>query len=178
MNVYQMGSIPPSVCDAARVSLDAAPKEEGRLAADMHVSYEHRHCEVGFAPRDHWFAGMLSHVGLLANEQEGWDLDISGYEQIQLASYSKGHHFNWHIDTMVLSDLPLDRKVTVVCLLNNPEEFTGGEFELRLNSEVFYPELKKGSIIAFPSFIAHRVTPVVQGVRHTATLWLTGPKFR
>jgi PKHD-type hydroxylase len=79
---------------------------------------------------------------------------------------------------MVLSEQPIDRKITVVCLLNNIQEFRGGEFEMKFKSELYCPALKKGSVIAFPSFISHRVAPVMQGARYTATLWLTGPKFR
>jgi PKHD-type hydroxylase len=176
MEFYRLGEVPPIVCDAAL--FDRSNMQDGKLGLDMHVGYEHRQCKVGFAPQDHWFAGVLSGFGLLSNKSKNWGLDISEYDQIQLATYTKDQHFNWHIDTMVLSDLPLDRKVTVVCLLNNPEEFEGGEFELRLNSEIHRPKLRKGSIIAFPSFISHRVIPVTQGVRHTATLWLTGPKFK
>jgi len=178
MNIYRLGEIPPSVCDSARVLFDTQSMGDGRLDSDLHVSYLDRHCEVGFAPHDHWFAGVLAHFGLMANEKEGWDLNVGGYEQIQLATYKKDQHFNWHIDTMVLSEQPIDRKITVVCLLNNIQEFRGGEFEMKFKSELYCPALKKGSVIAFPSFISHRVAPVMQGARYTATLWLTGPKFR
>jgi PKHD-type hydroxylase len=62
-------------------------------------------------------------------------------------------------------------------LLNDPAEFTGGEFQIRLYSEYTAP-LVKGSVIAFPSFLEHRVVPVTSGVRKSATMWLRGPRFR
>ena len=35
----------------------------------------------------------------------------------------------------------------------------------------------RGRIIAFPSFMIHRVTPVVEGIRRSIVVWVTGPKF-
>jgi PKHD-type hydroxylase len=37
---------------------------------------------------------------------------------------------------------------------------------------------KQGSIVVFPSFIEHKVTPVTKGVRYTAVTWANGPSFR
>jgi hypothetical protein len=176
MNIYQSTKIPPVVCDCAK--FDGSNMTKGKLDSDLHLNTEDRNCNVGFAPQDHWFTGIMANFGMLANSQEGWGLAIGGYEPIQLASYGVGDHFNWHIDTILLSDSQLDRKITVICLLNNQEEFKGGEFELRFKSELHAPVLTKGTLIAFPSFISHRVAPVMQGIRYTATLWLTGPKFR
>jgi PKHD-type hydroxylase len=39
-------------------------------------------------------------------------------------------------------------------------------------------EKKKGSVLLFPSWILHRVTPVTKGVRKSIVVWVTGPKFR
>ena len=46
-----------------------------------------------------------------------------------------------------------------------------------------YPGMKeqlrqKGTIIIFPSFIRHRVTPVTKGVRKSLVVWVDGPRFR
>jgi PKHD-type hydroxylase len=176
MNIYRTTRIPPIVCDSAE--FDRTDMEQGALDSDLHLNSDDRNCLVGFAEQDHWFAGIMANFGMLCNTQEGWGLVIGGYEPIQLASYNVLDHFNWHIDTLLLSNAPLDRKITVICMLSDPEEFDGGELELRFKSELCQPVLKKGTLIAFPSFISHRVAPVMQGVRHTATLWLTGPKFR
>ena len=34
-----------------------------------------------------------------------------------------------------------------------------------------------GTVIVFPSWIQHRVTPVTSGTRKSVSLWLIGPKF-
>jgi PKHD-type hydroxylase len=48
---------------------------------------------------------------------------------------------------------------------------------MRLYSEYTAP-LVKGSMIAFPSILEHRVTPVLSGVRYSATMWFNGPRFK
>jgi len=81
------------------------------------------------------------------------------------------------VDNFPLQGLDLDRKITVVCLLSELTEFSAGELQIRLYSDYSAP-LVKGSVIAFPSILQHRVTPVTFGLRKTATMWLSGPKFR
>jgi PKHD-type hydroxylase len=63
----------------------------------------------------------------------------------------------------------------VVCLLN--DGFEGGEFEVRLYNDYKAP-LVKGTMIAFPSILEHRVLPVLSGLRYSATMWFSGPRFR
>jgi PKHD-type hydroxylase len=67
----------------------------------------------------------------------------------------------------------LVRKVSTVCLLNDPSEFEGGEFELE-GDRVF--KMKQGSVISFPSFLRHRVKPVTSGNRMSAVCWILGDK--
>ena len=61
--------------------------------------------------------------------------------------------------------------------MNNPTEFEGGQFQVKLYQDYTAP-LLKGSVIAFPSFLEHRVIPIESGVRYSATMWLNGPRFK
>ena len=36
----------------------------------------------------------------------------------------------------------------------------------------------KGTIVIFPGFIWHKVTPVTKGKRHTLVIWALGKKFK
>ena len=38
--------------------------------------------------------------------------------------------------------------------------------------------LPKGSIIVFPSFLWHRVKPVIKGTRYSLVLWNLGRQFK
>jgi PKHD-type hydroxylase len=37
---------------------------------------------------------------------------------------------------------------------------------------------EKGTVIMFPSYLLHRVTPVTKGVRKSLVLWVGGTTFR
>ena len=35
-----------------------------------------------------------------------------------------------------------------------------------------------GTVIAFPSYVLHRVTPIESGTRKALVIWVAGPEFR
>ena len=66
----------------------------------------------------------------------------------------------------------------ILFLLTDPEtDYTGGNFEINTGGNSEIVPFPKGRIIAFPSFILHRVTPVTSGTRKSIVIWVTGPKF-
>jgi PKHD-type hydroxylase len=84
-----------------------------------------------------------------------------------------------------LDSVPFDsretRKLTCIMLLNDPGvDFYGGDFQIYMGGDMEHsltPSMKKGTIICFPSFLIHRVKPVILGVRKSLVIWVTGPKF-
>lgn len=180
MDFWSLLNVPPSLCDSASKDFDELPERDGRVAADsgMEVNYGQRNSTLRFARHDHWLTGIMQHHAMLANANTGWGFNINSQEPIQVADYVKDQHFHWHVDTILLSGNELDRKLTVVMLLN--DEFEGGELQLMhpRRSEGETIPLIKGSIVAFPAYVLHRVTPITSGRRRSATLWLNGPRFR
>jgi PKHD-type hydroxylase len=113
-----------------------------------------------------------------ANQQAGWNYDLSVYEKVQLSRYKgedKGH-YAWHVDIAPPRE-GMQRKLSCVILLNDPSEFEGGELQFGPIGDENMLTMQ-GSIIVCPSFVVHRVTPVTQGVRYTAVAWANGPAFR
>ena len=88
--------------------------------------------------------------------------------------------YDWHPDNEFTSEGDYDRKLTVVIQLNDPSDYEGGAFEFRIKGKRVSPEgfEKKGSIIAFPSFLEHRVTEVTKGTRNSLVSWIKGPHFK
>ena len=112
-----------------------------------------------------------------------YNYDLLGFDHLQYTVYDKvGSHYSYHMD-MVLSAavtgvLQLPRKLSFSLILSNSDEYKGGEFEFLIGGDPLKVEQKRGRIIAFPSYIIHRVTPVTSGTRKSLVFWATGPKFK
>lgn len=173
-----MGHVPESVCDLAVSEFVQFPRKDATMGVDgTFVENTKRNTSVHFVPGNHWFGALMCGHGVQSNLVCDWGYKIDTNEDLQFAEYGPNQHYDWHTDTFTLAGKDQDRKVTVVCLLNQPTEFEGGQFEIRLYNDYVAP-LTKGTIIAFPSILEHRVTPVLSGVRYSATMWINGPRFR
>lgn len=106
--------------------------------------------------------------------------DLYGFhDHLQYTMYdgSTSDHYTWHLDNGVKTDSP-PRKLSVVLQLSDPSEYTGGDLEILVRTSPIKAKKEKGSVIAFPSFTLHRVTPVTSGTRRTLVAWVCGPAFR
>lgn len=118
---------------------------------------------------------LFQHIHM-ANDMAKWNFDIKFPQQTQIARYINGGHYKWHIDAFPPDQQNMQRKLSCVLLLNDSNEYEGGNLEFE-GLEDFKLE-GKGSIVVFPSFLRHRVTPVTSGVRYSATCWAIGPAFK
>ena len=171
-------AVPPELCDmilAERQAMSDAPAGVGinnETAPDGL-----RKTSIAWAPRNHWLEGIMLNNMFYANRETNWNLDFGVHtEQVQLAKYETGHFYDWHKDTFFLTDAPTCRKLTSLALLNDHSEFSGGDFQIQNVRETI--NLKKGSVIVFPSYLDHRATEVTAGTRYSAALWIHGPNFK
>jgi PKHD-type hydroxylase len=113
--------------------------------------------------------------------------DLNGYDGIQYGVYDSSElgRYDWHMDIALgdrLDNKFETRKLSLSMLLNEPGvDFEGGEFQINRGTDeakVDTVTLKKGNIVAFPSFLLHRVKPVTKGIRRSLVIWVTGPKFK
>ena len=102
-------------------------------------------------------------------------------EDLQLTRYvAPDGHYNFHVDSDGHARKNIDdtvRKISMTCLLTDPNQFEGGDFQIQTGGEPYNVEVKKGDIILFPSYILHRVSPVTKGVRHSLVAWTHGRAF-
>lgn len=71
------------------------------------------------------------------------------------------------------------RKISMVVQLSDPAEYEGGRLILERTTHPL-PDTctQQGTVIAFPSFIYHRLEPVTKGKRYSLVGWFEGPKFQ
>ena len=72
---------------------------------------------------------------------------------------------------------------------NDPKKYEGGDFEIGYTNNFYKGTIdkhkyafnktnaKQGSVIVFPSFIWHRVTPVTKGTRYSLVSWTLGKPY-
>lgn len=99
-------------------------------------------------------------------------------EYLNYNTYSSDNQgqYEWHADK-VLNEC-YDIKLTAILNIGT-EEYEGGDFELFLNQPTVIKELHSpGSMLVFPSWIYHRVTPVTKGTRTTISRWVNGPTIK
>ena len=130
---------------------------------------------------DQWVYDLIWPYMLRANEDAGWKYNIVAAESCQVTRYTKDGFYAWHKDGIgshneVRNDNGNVRKLSMTLVLN--DDYEDGNFEIAGHGEVeLVPRLGEGSIIVFPSFMDHRVTPVTKGTRYSLVAWFVGPPF-
>lgn len=123
-----------------------------------------------------WIFDKLSECAIEANNSM-WDFDVWGFgDGVQYTKYYEdGGHYDWHAD---VGPSVCNRKISLVLQLSEPEEYDGGILQLNLGTSFADVPRKKGNVVVFPSYLLHRVTPVVAGTRSSLVAWISGPTFR
>ena len=108
----------------------------------------------------------------------GLDLfETSDYEILHYNKYKSETlgEYSWHKDAC--KNECQDIKLTA--LLNLSENYSGGTFELFLNGPTEIAEYSiPGTLLVFPSWIPHRVTPVLSGERISLSQFYAGPNLK
>ena len=174
--IWYTSEMDSDTCNQIIAELSGIEVRDATMGVDgAEKDLRNRNTNVRFGGADYWLGDKFEQFAFEANKVCGWNYDVTGRENVQFAEYGPEQHYAWHTDTFTLAGKPTERKITVVCLLN--DEFEGGEFQVRLYNDYTAP-LKKGTMIAFPAILEHRVIPVTSGIRYSATMWFSGPRFR
>lgn len=104
---------------------------------------------------------------------ENWQFRLDGFEtSIQLTEYECGGHYTWHQDIGTgKSGL---RKLSVSVQLSDPTTYEGGGLELHATQKPINMPRSRGTIVIFPSYTLHRVTPMNSGKRRSLVAWIGG----
>ena len=150
---------------------------------------KHRNSRVTFL-NDWWIQRHIFPAIQEANIVAKWNLSITGHESMQFTKYNKGQFYDWHYDSWVDPyKNNTVRKLSVTVSLSDENDFEGGDLEFAIQDNNAKKPLKKilrtchevrkkGSLVVFPSFLWHRVTPVIRGTRYSLVIWSTGEPYR
>jgi PKHD-type hydroxylase len=141
---------------------------------------------IGEHPKLHNLFNKLNVVIEQINENY-YNFDLNGYSFVQYTTYDakENGEYDYHIDMHTgnkLEDYHLKyndtRKLSLSLILSDSQSYGGGKFTMKLGTDEFEMEQKRGRIIFFPSFFLHKVYPLTKGVRKSIVTWVEGPKFR
>jgi len=136
---------------------------------------KYRDVEIFYIDEDQFsLYQVLAKLALKVNRYFKYEID--GMERAQIMKYTApSHGYNWHID-IGAEGISLNRKIGISVLLN--DDYTGGEIAFRSGYKEEEVKPDAGSIVAFSSFIPHKVNPITEGERYVVVAWFTGPPFK
>lgn len=103
-----------------------------------------------------------------------WRLDVQ-VVTAYLLRYAPGARHLEHTDMHPGS---MQRKLSLSVQLSGPDDYAGGDLELRCWGELHTMPRLRGSVVAFPGWTPHRVTTLDAGERWALVVWGWGPPVR
>ena len=144
---------------------------------------DYRVCDIAWLESDEiesdfdWIYATLADAISQANN-EHFQFDLTYLTALQYTVYNGNDHSNYQKHLDVGRQFP-NRKLSFSVQLSDDAEYTGGD--LRFHYIKNQPEVaprEKGTVVFFPSWIVHDVTPVTQGKRRSLVGWVNGPNFK
>jgi len=110
-----------------------------------------------------------------------FNFNVTYLPPLQFTEYTEDEksEYKTHQDIFWLNPSPRHRKLTVILQLSDPADYDGGDLVLQAEEKPPAHALRQqGTMIIFPSFVYHALTPVTRGTRHSLVAWFEGPKFQ
>jgi len=104
--------------------------------------------------------------------------ELAGFvDPIQFTRYeTTGDYYTWHED-LGTGQTSL-RKLSLVVQLSDPASYTGCDLQVFNDGEPSGLSRVRGTVLIFPAWRLHRVTPLESGIRYSLVTWIAGPPFR
>lgn len=145
-----------------------------------------------------WIYEKLNPLLQEANVKSGWKFEYDTAESLQFTVYRPGQYYNWHQDggsdsTFMYNEQNTTdnnlhgfvRKISMTLNLSPPSDYEGGKLKLDVGPHTKEERFKEiteinsqGSLVFFPSFTWHQVTPVTKGTRYSLVMWVVGKPFK
>jgi len=191
---YFKNAIPKRICNEIIKVAENKTKQIGvingyNVEKDLSKLYETRNSNVIWL-NPPWIYKYINQYFDIANEKAGWNFRTTVFEDAQYTLYDKDQFYDWHTDGGALvndsDDINFEntvRKLSCSILLEDPKNYKGGDFNFKWVEGKNTVEHKAeeldsiGSLIIFPSFLTHKVSPVTEGIRKSLVIWKVGPAF-
>lgn len=171
-------------CDAivalgsARVATEATIS--GRAGELAKTQAAVRKTSVTWLQRDPSTADLFAKIERIAQDMNRklYRFELAGFaDPIQFTRYEKtGDYYTWHEDFG--SGQTSLRKLSLVVQLSDPASYVGCDLQVYSEGEPSSLSRVQGTVLIFPAWRMHRVTPLESGTRYSLVTWIAGPPFR
>lgn len=171
--------------EECEIIIDYANKQKKLTAKIGHnkVNKDHRSNNIVWLSSNkdfslHWVFKKVAESIYKINK-EVYNFHIIGLtEDFQFTEYCEiDDHYKWHTDCGGANV----RKISASIQLSDSKDYEGCDLEFshltNTPSEEKEKHREQGSMIIFPSYLAHRVTPLKSGKRYSLVIWVGGNKF-
>lgn len=160
-------------CPSRRPTVDGKVKPHMRQVSAWQVDY---------SEETKWLWERLSNNIIYANNS-WWNYEIYGIlDSLQLLCYNAdgkdGFYKDRYVKHIDFNQMTHNRKITFSIQLSDPKDYEGGELKLYVRREAEKLPNSRGTMLLFPSFVLHEVTPMYNGQRWALVSWASGPQFR
>ena len=176
------GAFGPAEVDRITALGDALARERAQLVSAQDPLGRKRITDVAWLVRGaetNWLFARLEEIAQRLNSQY-YKYDLYGElrERLQytIDESGQGGHYDWHVDHGAA--MPDARKLSISVQLSDPSDYQGCDLELQFGDDVVAAPRTRGTVVAFASYVLHRVSPVTAGTRKSLVAWVSGPEFK
>lgn len=172
----------PEECRSIRSLAEKYPSIDAEIGNNQDVNANIRKNNVRWMNAGdldtQWIYQRLTDQLLSVNEQ-AFKYDIDYIECLQYTEYNKPNDvYEQHVDMQYNKGIH-NRKLSFSLQLTDPTHYEGSDLEFILGHEdTKNASREQGTLIIFPSFQMHRVTPLLKGQRLSLVGWAAGPPWR
>ena len=152
--------------------------QHAHVGAGLNTSIRESHI-VMFPNNDEEIFWLFRKITDLINQvnRDCFGYDLNCIELLQFTNYDSSTQgfYKRHVD---LAYGVLCRKLSFTIQLSDENSYEGGDFCFHSSPIPIILPKKRGTLLCFPSFTLHEVTPVTKGVRNSLVGWILGPNFK
>lgn len=170
-----------SELDHMQRSFDAMTLEEARIGPGGGFEYDLRRSRIAWVAHEPEYpesvALYMKLMDLVHRANLEFGLEVWGFaEHLQYSEYGPGDNYCWHRDYgPAPENAPRPpRKISFTVQLSRSDEYEGGNLQFLAEGQFIDGLRDRGTFIAFPSYVTHRVEPVVSGLRRSLVGWVCG----
>ena len=174
------GGVSSETLQLIQKQAEAVPFQDAKIFSDAKKNTKIRRSQIKWLTHDQTIRGILWGFVQEAN-RNAFGFDVTNVGDIQYTEYDEADegHYDWHHDVHWSQDKAYDRKLSITIQLTDGSDYEGGGFEFCEVPNLDTDASKKlGTVLVFPSYLQHRVTPVTKGKRISLVGWFEGPRWK